>query len=291
MKKLALLLAALGVVSAAAYAAPELTVTNVGQEVEIEHTNGTDGTTAWLFNSVGLKYDDWSFGFTGAKQWKYSDKNDDVTSNNHRLQFDVSKPITENFKLTGRYRGQKNFDRFQVGYAYNYGMLLSSGDFFYDSYNGNGHDEFHAEWFPIGVNLGPVQLKYYLEYVEDLGGREIGERENYIDHQLRAYATLYKGERLTLSTEGRFSFIQDNEYNGQPKTDEKDGYRHFDDFGRSRIYLKANYAMTENLSVYANYFYEFKEWALEDNNNGKGYNDDYSEKYTSNLVLGWSYRF
>ena len=284
MERIPLLLAALGVVSAAAYAAPELTVTSVGQEVEIEHVNGTDGTTAWLFNSVGLKYDDWSFGFTGGKQWKYSDKNDDVTSSNHRLQFDVSKPVTENLTLKGRYRGQDKLDRFQLGYDYKYGMLLSSGDFFYDSHNGQGHDEFHAEWFPIGVNLGPVTLKYYLEYVEDLGGRAPEERENYIDHQLRAYATLYKGERLTLSTEGRFSFVQDEDYkpykNGKAKE-----YRHFDDFGRNRIYLKANYAMTENLGVYANYFYEFVDYKFED-----GY-EGLDTKYTSNLVLGWSYKF
>ena len=36
MKKLALLLTALGLVSAAAYAAPELTVTHVGQEIELK---------------------------------------------------------------------------------------------------------------------------------------------------------------------------------------------------------------------------------------------------------------
>ena len=47
MKRIPLLLAALGVVSAAAYAAPELTVTKVGQELEMEsRSNGTDDTVA-----------------------------------------------------------------------------------------------------------------------------------------------------------------------------------------------------------------------------------------------------
>ena len=71
MKKLALLLAALGVVSAAAYAAPELTVTNFGQSIETENvSNGDyDIDDLWLWNTVGLKYGDWSFGLTAGKQW------------------------------------------------------------------------------------------------------------------------------------------------------------------------------------------------------------------------------
>ena len=302
MKRIPLLLAALGVVSAAAYAAPELTVTNFGQSIESENTsNGShDVDDLWLWNTVGLKYNDWTFGLTAGKQWgvnfdDHKGNEKGMTSDDHRLQFDVSKPVTENLKLTGRYRGQKTYDRFQVGYAYNYGMLLSSGDFFYDSVNGNGHDTFHVEWFPVGVNLGPVQLKYYLEYVEDLSGREPGQRESYIDHQLRAYATLYKGERLTLSTEGRFTIVQDEDYNGQPLTKVGDeyqkGYRHFDDFGRIRLYLKANYALTENLDVYGTVGYGMRDYKLEDNDNGNGYKDDYTGKYWSNVVIGYNYKF
>ena len=288
MKKLALLLAALGVVSAATYAAPELTVTSIGQEVEIEHTNGTDDTTAWLFNTVKLQYDTWNFGMTAGKQWNYDDKDNNdgkgLTSINSRLQFDVAKKITDDFTLTGRYRGQKNFDRFQMGYNYNFGMFATSGDLFYDSHNGEGHDEFHAELFPIKASYGPVTLAYYLEYVKDLGGREPGEREDYIDHQLRVYATLYKGERLTLSTEGRFTFAADENWK------DKDGkaveYKHFDDLGgNNRVYLKANYAMTENLNVYANYFYQLRDYKYENSKK------DNLKEYTSNVVLGWTYKF
>ena len=170
-------------------------------------------------------------------------------------------------------------------------MFLSSGDIFYDSVNGDGHDLFHAELFPVGVKLGAVQLKYYFEYVEDLGGREVGQRESYTEHQIRLYAPLYKGERLTLSTEGRFTIAQDADFNGQPETKEKAGYRHYDDFGRNRLYLKANYAVSENLDVFGTIGYEMREWKLEDNNNGKGYNDDHTEKYWSNVVIGYNYKF
>ena len=71
MKKLALLLAALGVVSAAAYAAPELTVTNSRTRNRNRKRSlmELDLIIAWLFNNVGLDYGDWSFGLQAGKQW------------------------------------------------------------------------------------------------------------------------------------------------------------------------------------------------------------------------------
>ena len=291
MKRIPLLLAALGVVSAAAYAAPELTVTNFGQSIETENVSGTyDIDDVWLWNTVGLKYDDWSFSLTAGKHWSVSDDewkdaegkvHDGIESTNHRLQFDVSKPITENLKLKGRYRGQKDFDRFQVGYDYSYGMFLSSGDFFYDSKNGEEHDSVHAEWFPIGVKLGAVQLKYYFEYNKNLGDIKLGNEEGSTEHQIRLYAPLYKGERLTLSTEGRFTIMQDKEYNGK----KEGGYNVYDDFGRNRLYLKSNYAVSENLDVYLNVGYEIREFKGED-----GAKDD-DNKYWSNVAVGYNYKF
>ena len=112
MKRIPLLLAALGVVSAAAYAAPELTVTSVGQEIEIENEdhNGTDLDDVWLFNNVGLAYGDWSFGLQAGKQWAVNLDDDNgkdkgVKSEDSRLQIDVWKKVTENLKLGFRYRG------------------------------------------------------------------------------------------------------------------------------------------------------------------------------------------
>ena len=122
MKKLALLLAALGVVSAAAYAAPELTVTSVGQEIEIENEdhNGTDLDDVWLFNTVGLAYGDWSFGLQAGKQWSVNfDHDKEIKSINHRFQFDVSKKITDNLKLKGLdTEDTKTYDRFYARYDY-----------------------------------------------------------------------------------------------------------------------------------------------------------------------------
>ena len=193
----------------------------------------------------------------------------------------MSKPVTDNLTLKGRYRGQDKLDRFQLGYDYKNGMLLSSGDIFYDSVNGTGHDTFHAELFPVGTKIGPVTFKYYFEYVETLGDVKAGEKEQYFDHQLRVYAPLYTADRFSLSTEGRFSFYTSQEYNGEANAKQTV----FDDFGNNRVYLKANYAMTENLNVYANYFYQFRDSKYETAKK------DNVKSYTSNLVLGWSYKF
>ena len=212
-----------------------------------------------------------------------------ITSDDSRLQFDVSKPVTENLTLRGRYRGQKTYDRFQLGYKYTFGMFTSEGDIFYDfddTNNGKDNpDSFHAELLPIAVSYGPVKLAYYFEYVKQLGERSYGEKEDYYDHQLRAYATLYKGEKLTLSTEGRFTIMSDESWKDGEKG-KATPYRHYDDFGRNRLYLKANYAVSENLDVYGSFGYEMREWKLE---NGK--TDDKTEKYWSNVVIGYNYKF
>ena len=88
-------------------------------------------------------------------------------------------------------------------------MLLSSGDFWYQV-NESGNDALRAEWFPIGVNLGPVTFKYLMDYSKTVG-TVLENQQKSLEHQLRAYAPLYKGERLTLSTEGRFTIMQEKD--------------------------------------------------------------------------------
>ena len=279
MKKLALLLAALGVVSAAAYAAPELRVTSIGQEVEAEHKNGQDSTTAWLYNNVGLAYGDWTFGFQGAKQWSYSDKNDNIKGSDSRIQFDAWKRINEDLKLGARYRGDKELQRFMARYDYSHGMFLSSGDFWYQV-NDNKDDALRAEWFPIGVKIGPVTAKYLIDYTKVTGEKANADEEGSVEHQLRLYAPLYKWDKLSLSTEARITLHADKDIN------DGSGYTAWEDFGRNRLYLKANYAMTENLGVYVNYAYEF---GKEEGRDGK--KDPEGNKYYQNLTFGWSYSF
>ena len=290
MKKLALLLAALGVVSAATYAAPELTVTSIGQEVEIEHTNGSDDTTAWLYNNVGLAYGDWTFGLKGAKQWNYDDTDNynakgewegkGVSSKDSRLDLEAWRKINDDLRLGVKYRGQDDFARYMVMYNYNHGMFLSNGDFWYQV-NENGNDTLRAEWFPVGVNLGPVTFKYLMDYSKTVGTVQENKEKSSIEHQLRAYAPLYKGERFAVNTEIRHTLHQERDM------DHDAGYDNvFEDFGRTRIYLKTSYAMTENLNVYANYAYQFGEF---DGRNGKP--APKTKNYYQNFTFGWTYKF
>lgn len=282
MKKLALLLAALGVVSAAAYAAPELTVTNFGQSIETENVaNGADIDDIWLWNTVGLKYEDWTFGLTAGKHWTANyDHEDEINSTNHRLQFDVSRKINDNLTLKGRYRGQNSFDRFQLGYDFSYGMLWSAGDFWYQ-FNDTTNDNLETEWFPIGVKFGALKVGYFINYVKTLGDTSLaGVKEDYIEHQIRAYAPLYTGEKLSLTTEARITISADESY------EKPFAHKEYDDFGRNRLYLKANYAVSENLDVFGTVGYEVRDYRYED----KAV-DDGSAKYYSNVVVGYNYKF
>ena len=281
MKRIPLLLAALGVVSAAAYAAPELTVTSIGQEVEMEHVNGSDDTTAWLYNNVGLAYGDWSFGFQGAKKWGYNHNNDDIAGVDNRIQIDAWKRINEDLKLGVRYRGDRDLERFMARYDYSHGMFLSSGDFWYQvNDKNNDPDTLRAEWFPIGVKIGPVTAKYLCDYTEIVGGISGEEKKSSVEHQLRLYAPLYTWNKLSLSTEARITLHAEEEYN---KTK---GYSTYEDFGRNRLYLKANYAVSEDFNVYVNYAYELRDKEARDGYKDTVYNDDFQT-----LIFGWNYKF
>ena len=298
MKKLALLLTALGLVSAAAYAAPELTVTHVGQEIEIENVdhNGTDLDDVWLWNNVGLAYGDWTFGLTAGKEWDVNfedhDKTDKgVKSGASRLQIDVWNKVTDDLKLGFRYRGQNNYDRFYARWDYNHGMFWSSGDVWYESKNGAyGTDWVKSEFFPLGLKYGAFKVGYFVNYEKMMGGADVvngkGDKTEYFEHQIRAYATLYKGEKLTLTTQARVTFAAEENYKGEAaKT-----FRTYDDFGgRNRIYLGANYKYTDNLSLYVDYGYEFREWKYE-NGTEASYDGKSQENYQE-ITIGWKYTF
>ena len=281
MERIPLLLAALGVVSAAAYAAPELTVTNFGQSIESENVSGAnDVDDLWLWNTVGLKYDDWSFGFQGAKKWGYNHNNDDIKGVDNRIQLDAWKRINEDLKLGVRYRGDRDLERFMARYDYSHGMFLSSGDFWYQvNDKNNDPDTLRAEWFPIGVKIGPVTAKYLCDYTEIVGGISGEEKKSSVEHQLRLYAPLYTWNKLCLSTEARITLHAEEEYN---KTK---GYSTYEDFGRNRLYLKANYALTENLDVFGTFGYEMRKYKGKEGANNA--NDD----YWSNVVVGYNYKF
>lgn len=286
MKRLALLLAAMGIVSAAAFAeAPTLKVTSIGQEIEIENTSGgvDIGDSVFFGTMVNLSYGDWTYGVTGAKFWSV-DTEDGFESTNSRLQLDTMKTVNENWQLGARYRAQKDFDRYQARAAWNYGMIYGAADVWYQANNdsSNPSDNIEMELFPLGLKYGNFKAAWFVNYVKYLGSVDNGKKEEYTEHQIRLYADLYKGEKLTLNAEARITLTADGEY--KEKAGESESL--YKDFGRNRLYLGASYQVNESLNIYGKYGYEIreKEYVV----SGK---DDKNGNYYGDLILGWSYKF
>ena len=60
----------------------------------------------------------------------------------------------------------------------------------------------------------------------------------------------------------------------------------YEDFGRNRIYLGADYQVNTNLNVYLKYGYEVRN--MEKVNDGKSFD---SNNYYGDLIVGWNYKF
>ena len=99
MKRLALLLAAMGIVSVGVMAEePALKVTNFGQSIEVENVSGNSNIgETWFWNNLGMKYDDWTFSLQFGKQWDL-DTDKGVVGNNGRVQLSAVKSF-ENYYL------------------------------------------------------------------------------------------------------------------------------------------------------------------------------------------------
>lgn len=284
MKKLALLLTALGVVSVVSYGAePVLKVTSVGQEIEIENVSGGSdiGEDSLFGTTVGLSYGDWTFAVTGGKFWDIDTDNTD--SKDGRLQMDAWKKF-DNYKLGFRYRGQKDFDRYYLRGTWDYDVLWGAADIWYQA-NNKANDAWRGEIFPIGVKFGSVKIGWFIDWTQVMGRTGSGELENNFEHQIRAYATFYKGKKITLSTEGRFTLTVDDKFKDGDKR-AKDTVGRYEDFGRNRIYLGADYQVNTNLNVYLKYGYEVRN--MEKVNDGKSFD---SNNYYGDFIVGWNYKF
>lgn len=297
MKRLALLLAAMGIVSVGAMAeTPKLEVTNVGQEIEIENTNGGDSLDEVnFFQNVGLRYGDWTFGLQAGKQYSVDFDGNGMHSKNSRLQLDVWKKVTPDLKLGARYRGYKEKDRWYARWDYSgsENMFWSAGDIWYEATdnndNGTGsYDWVKAEIFPIGVKCDNFKVGYFLNYEIAVGSQSNGQQDEYIEHQIRAYWDFYKTEKLTLSFEGRFTLAADLGYKG-----DEPGYRHYDNFGRTRTYLGASYKVTDSLTVYGKYAYEWRDYKYEngDSRDAKAYQGYKGAENYQDIIIGWNYTF
>ncbi len=307
MKKLALLLGALSLVSSVAYAkevvpaveevvvveeaapvaaAPALTVTYVGQNIEVDNWSGSkngDIGNVMFGNSVGLAYgDDWTFDFFARKGWDM-DTDKGTQSNGHRLQLDAWRNY-ENYSLGFRFRGESTKDKYYLRGKYNYGMFSGFADVAYVSNNGTSGNEdgIYIETMPVAVKVGPVTLGYWFEADEmALDTRENGY-EHWYRQQLRASMPLYTGEKLSLGLEYRWQFDTDAKYD-----EDKFGKGYVEANENSHIVvLSAAYAVTENLTVSG--YYQYDMYDYDTKNSDK---DVYEPEYYGEFGLGWTYSF
>ena len=322
MKKLALLLGALSLVSSVAYAkevvpaveevvvveeaapvaaAPALTVTYVGQGIEIDNTSGSEniGEGVHFGNSVGLAYGDWTFDLFARKTWSM-DTDDGIHSEGHRLQLDAWKNY-ENFALGFRYRGDSEVDSYYLRGKYNYGMFSGFADVAYRSKNGvddlgrhgGTSDAVYIETMPVAVQVGPVKVGYWFEADDIALNDHPGQREHWWRHQLRIGAPIYTGEKLSLGLEYRWQFDTDAEYSNLENGD-KVKYR-VENSNTHVLYLSGSYAVTENLSISGYYQYDLKDFDAENCKDSEyrtsADHDIDSSRYYGEFGLGWTYTF
>lgn len=310
MKKLALLFGALSLVSSVAYAkevvpaveevvvveevapvaaAPALTVTHVGQYIEVDNTSGHNrfkgkanvGEAVHFAQTVGLAYEDWTFDLMARKAWSM-DTDEGVYSNGHRIDLDVWKNY-DNFSVGARWRQEEDFDRFVARVKYNYGMFSGWADAGYDFGNGeeSQNDNIYSEGMPVAVTVGPVTLGYYYEYFKfnGMGSANDGETKEEIRHQARVMFPLYTGEKLSLGAEYRYQFANDFEVEKNEA-----GKEVYQENNRHIGIVSANYAVTDRLSV--NGYYEY-DW-----NKYEGHDEaDKADDYYGEFGIGWNYAF
>ena len=307
MKKLALLLGALSLVSSVAYAkevvpaveevvvveevkaveaAPTLRVTSIGQYLEVDNTSGSEdiGEEVHFGNSIGLAYgDDWTFGLMARKTWSM-DTDKGIHSKNHRIDLDAWRNF-DNFSVGTRWRSQKDYDRLYARTKYNYGMFDGWVDVAYQFNNENEvsrvDDSWYSEGEPIALTVGPVRFSYYYEMNKYLGDNydKIDKvvKEGDIYHQLRVAAPIYKGEKLSLGLEYRWQFAQDEDYEGNEEWQETTKHIGI---------VKAAYAVTDNLTVDGYYRYDFRSYEGKD-----GATSDKKDDYYGEFYAGWTYTF
>ena len=313
MKKLALLLGALSLVSSVAYAkevvpaveevvvveevkaveaAPALTVTYFGQGLEIDNTSGTangDIGHVLFSTSVGLAYgEDWTFDFMARKGWD-TDSDNGIHSGSHRIDMDAWRNF-DNYALGLRWRQEADLDRFYVRGKYNYGMFSGNMDVAYTSTNvaeDESNDGYYIEGTPVAVTVGPVTAGYYFKTENEIAVGDNKGVDHWFRHQLRLSMPIYQGEKLDLGVQYAWEFANDIEY-----SDHYTGaYKH--DSNSHILWLNASYKVTENLTVSGYYEYDMFKWELDGNDKvlaGKQDNKD-SNRYYGEFFVGWTYTF
>ena len=286
MKRLLLLLAAMGIVSATAMAEePALKLKSVGQELEIENYSGKSnvGEYVWLVNSVTLGYEDWNLNLQGVKMWNV-DTEAGIESKLGRAQLTASKPVSDNLTLGARVRLQQDYDKYYGFYNYANGGFSSEGWFWYTASNAadGGNDAVGVEAWPLKYTFGDFGVAWYVCGEAYTGSFATGDETSYIENQARFYWDFYQGEKLSLNAEYRLQLNHNRSFEGGAV----EGESVSKEFGTHTLYLNVGYDVTESLNVYGYYGYQ-----IADREDVKTGETDESGKYYGDFGIGWSYSF
>lgn len=314
MKKTALLLGAILAVSSSAYAKEILPVVEdvqetivvaevtptptsmfnsvtVGQSLEIDNTSGGKniGEDVIFMNTVDLATDNWDFTIGAGKVFSSDTRDREgglYDRGSSRMDLQAIRNF-DNWFLGLKVRSDDSYDRWYLRTGYDYGMFSGWMDAQYYSQD-TDQDYGRIEIMPFNVTFGPIKVGYYLDY-KDYTGKGQAETngaklKNSFDHQLRAYAPLYDGEKLDLSLEYRLGLHNSKDYKDTTKDA---GYKVYKDFNYNALVLNANYALTQSFDIYGYYRYDITKYEAKD---GKIDNKN-SDKYYGEFQIGWAYTF
>lgn len=182
-------------------------------------------------------------------------------------------------------------DRHYVRYDYNKDWFLSSADIWYESNNGEKNNQVKMELFPLGATYNGFTAKLFLGYdkaTENPGQTPNGDGKlkSRFETQIRLYAPIYTYDAFSLTAEGRFTLAETAKYTHK-SNGEKMGYSVYKNFGRTRLYLRGNYKVSDNFSVYGYYGYEFRSLETKDG----GIKPEIGDKSYHDVGIGWNYTF
>ena len=314
MKKAALLLGTILAVGSSAYAKEVLPVVEevqetiivaevtpqpqplfksvtVGQSLEIDNTSGGKniGEDVIFMNTVDLDTENWDFTIGAGKVFSsdtHSSNGGLYDRGSSRLELQAIRNF-DNWFLGAKVRSQSEYDRWYLRTGYDYDMFSGWMDAQYFSMSEGKEDYIQVEVMPLNIKFGPIKAGYYLNYKDYRGDGQkdtTGLLRRSYDHQLRAYAPLYNGDKLDLSLEYRLGLH--NSANYKDKTAGV-GYKAYKDFEYNALILNASYNFTEAFDVYGYYRYDINRFEGKD---GKITNAD-DQRYYGEFQIGWSYTF
>ena len=321
MKKKALLLGAILAVSSSAYAKevlpaveevqetviiaevtpePLIKSVTVGQSLEVDNTSGKKniGEDVIFMNTAELSTENWDYTIGAGKVFSsdtHSREGGLYGRETSRMELQAIRNF-DNWFLGIKVQSNDDYDRWYLRTGYDYGMFSGWMDAQYYSQEKNNEDYGRIEIMPFNVTFGPIKVGYYLDYIDYTGkGQSQLETsgdikpDGYIlkksaDHQLRAYAPLYNGEKLDLSLEYRLGLHNSMDYSNLTKNE---GYRVYKDFNYNAMIINANYALNDSFDIYGYYRYDISKFEAKD---GTITNED-NGKYYGEFQIGWAYTF